>query len=322
MIRTRPGGRPRRTAPLPASAICAGVPENAKRSSVSSEMSAAAPSPSPAATRAASAARSSGSNATVGSSAATTSRYIATRRRAMSRARAPSWSTTVTAPATTPTSRRPEPLARQPHHGRVRAAAELQLVRVLGRERRQPRRPGADEQRHPLALRRRTRGPRRARAGTPRPSKPERSPASRRDTISHASAIVVTGPALLDAEPVEPRAGRQAEERAAARGEVERGGLAGELDRVHVYGFRHEGPTRTRSVAPAISSSAGSAGWYQRSLNVGDDVEAAVLGDPRERRVLARRACPSAGRARARASRRSRQLGRRQPPAPDPLDRA
>src|SRR5262249_34561683 len=31
---------------------------------------------------------------------------------------------------------------------------------------------------------------------------------------------------------------------------------------------RQDGPTRTRPVAAAISSSAGSAGWYQRSLNV------------------------------------------------------
>ena len=33
-------------------------------------------------------------------------------------------------------------------------------------------------------------------------------------------------------------------------------------------GFQQDAPTRTREVAPAISSSGASAGWNQRSLNV------------------------------------------------------
>ncbi len=52
-------------------------------------------------------------------------------------------------------------------------------------------------------------------------------------------------------------------------------------------GFRHDGPTRTRSVAAAISSSAGSAGWNQRSLNTVTTSKPGVLRATGERRVVA-----------------------------------
>jgi len=89
---------------------------------------------------------SSGSSAVVGSRAPTTSTYIATCSRAAARARARSSSTTVTAPSTMPT-RSCDRRAQERDELGIGGAAELELVRVLAREGRKPRRPGADEER-------------------------------------------------------------------------------------------------------------------------------------------------------------------------------
>ena len=175
-------------------------------------------------------------------------------------------------------------LARQRDHRRVRAAAELQLVRVLGGKGRQARRPRADEQRHAAA----------ASGSYARPSacveleevaceaRLVRPRASSRRTISHVSRIAVSARARVERRAVEPRAGGEPEERAAAGLGVERRDLAGDLDRVRVNGLSADGPTRTRSVACAISSSGGSAGWKKRSLKTVTTSKPAVLGAPRE----------------------------------------
>ena len=189
------------------------------------------------------------------------------------------------------------------HERRVGAAAELDLVGPLGGERRQPRRPRPDEQRHaarsrgvrePVAGRRagrpcpRTR-PDRRRAGARRSPTPpgSRSPGRRCSTPSGAS----------QAPAASPRKARPREARSSAA--VWPASSTGWT----VNGFRQEGPTRTRAVARAISSRAGSAGWNQRSLYTRDDVEAARFGARGERARSRRAACRSATRARARARR-------------------
>ena len=199
---------------------------------------------------------------------ATTARYIATWRRACSRARPSSESTTVTAPTTMPTAAGPSRSRATPHHRRVRAAADLQLGGVLGGERGQARRPAADEERDALTLGRIGQGQRPLGGGRPR----LRTLNGRRqggvDTISHASAIVWTGRRCSrprspsHAPAARPRNARPPEARSSAA--VWPASSTG----CTVNGLRHDGPTRTRSVAAAISSSAGSAGWNHRSLNV------------------------------------------------------
>ena len=267
--RTPPGGRRRRRAPRPGAAIRSGVPEKANRSS----------------TLVGDEARRAGHVAgrelrrrrrrsarprrrRWDRGRRRRARYIATWRRACSRARPSSRSTTVTAPATMPTSRGTEPLAGEPHHRRVRAPAELELVGVLGGERRQARRPAADEERHPLPLARVGEAGARARAGRPRPrtrsgrrrAGATRSPTPRRSSRPAAAARARARRATRRP----PGRGTRGRRR---RGRAPRSGRRARPD-APVNGFRHDGPTRTRSVAPAISSSAGSAGWNQRSLKV------------------------------------------------------
>jgi hypothetical protein len=98
------------------------------------------------------------------------------------------------------------------------------------------------------------------------PAKPASSPASRRETISHASRIVVTG-----SDWSTPRLSSHAPR---ARPRKARPSLAASSTAVcpaistgwSVNGFRQDGPTRTRLVAAAISRRAGKGGWNQRSL--------------------------------------------------------
>jgi hypothetical protein len=72
---------------------------------------------------------------------------------------------------------------------------------------------------------------------------------------------------LPDADRLQPGAAGQAEVGAAAADRVERGEPARDLVGCWVYGLRQAAPSRTREVARAISSRAGSGGWSSRSAN-------------------------------------------------------
>jgi hypothetical protein len=181
---------------------------------------------------------------------------------------------------------RAEPLPREPDHGRVRRPAELQLVGVLAGERGQARRPGADQERHALSRRG---------VGEARPRLEPEDLAVEAGAVAGEQAgddLPRLGdrrqrPALLDPEPAEPRARREAEEGAASRDEIERSGLAGELDRVDGERVEAGGAEARAFRRPGDLEQRGERGLVPEVVERGDDVESAALGDLRERRVLA-----------------------------------
>ncbi len=154
---------------------------------------------------------SPGSSSSVGSRCATTPRYGSTATRARSRAQSPSSSTTLTAADDDLHLRVVEPAARNGDEVGIRAAAELQLVRDRSRPARRLRPPRPDHERHRVALARiRERRSRLEREALSR----EAGLVAREQRGDDRDRFAERGerPLLLDAELVEPRPLREAED--------------------------------------------------------------------------------------------------------------
>ena len=166
----------------------------------------------------------------------------------------------------------------------------------------------------------RTRRPRPARARTARPRTRSRRPRAAGARPPTPRAIAVDRPPLLDAEPAEPRAGGEPEERAPAGREVERGRLTGHLHRMHRERVEADGPTRTRSVAARDLEQRRERRLVPEIVEHRHHLEAAGLRRAASA-AYSPAACRSAGRARARAAHVSSDVGMRAPPdALDPHD--
>ncbi len=120
------------------------------------------------------------------------------------------------------------------------------------------------------------------------PLNPERSPANRRRTISAASSHACERRVGVEPEPVEPCAAVEAEVGAAARGEIERGCLPGELDRMERPRVQ-----RRRAETDALGRLCDHGQRHDRRLveevvEDRDHVETGSLRSPRDGNVLVR----------------------------------
>jgi hypothetical protein len=176
----------------------------------------------------------------------------------------------------------------QPHHVGIGAAADLHLSGDACCERRRPRFPRADHQRH-LRAERRVLEP--GAGGEREPLAREAGPVAGQEQAHDRGRLPEPRqrPLLVEAELLHPGAAHEAEVGAARRGEVERRGLACDLDRVERLGVQ-----RRRAEPHALRHAGDRQERKDRRLEEEiledrDDVEARGLGAPAHRFVVGQR---------------------------------